>query len=728
MASAASSPRESPSLGKRSLSASTAGVGTVGMATYASTNVTAAELAAAAAADAIAAEKDKVVYAANRSVVIQFGSFTTRFGRITDRNPRVIATCAGFLRNGSDAAQPHAQVPPADQQQSRIRRKPARIQQNESETMVAATAAAAATSLTNSVAYSASTPGVDMLIPAGPKSFDEVVLGIGHMERLEERRRGGGKPIPWDTLVEDASAEEGLHAVSSQADESASSAKAEGYQAQHVNGLDTAMERPDRTSNKSTPHDAGKTTRTKRKVFDDSIDRMDLLNEHSYDLVFPVRNGRLAWTEYSRSALEGALDVLICHAMKCAVQDCEEERQGRMRPEGEGDENEMSDDEQADGRSPGPPSAGKGADKFGVVLVVPEEFKRLDIYTLVGAAFRQREIGSVIVHHTSVMASFGAGLSSCVVVDLGHTGGYVACVDDGLVVPESRVAIQYGGRALDAVLMELLRPKLRVGTQPLPEHELVRVSRCLKERRSSTTVTDNDVMATELVHTPSRTLRVHVGIGFRVVPALSLFYPDIFRFLQPSPLLDNHGRGIGYERSSTAALDLYQDDPDSMYFDMLVDDVTGNSCGSKVINMAGAGYFGRVLDGTNWAVDEAIVQSVLNSCEVRQPGMATELRKRLLGAVLVVGGCAGIDGLRARLESALSERVKQQFGDGGAAGATNVEVLLGGKDMPADTLAWKGGAVLAHIQAESGSELWLTAEQWAFKGSTALREKSLFFW
>jgi len=45
----------------------------------------------------------------------------------------------------------------------------------------------------------------------------------------------------------------------------------------------------------------------------------------------------------------------------------------------------------------------------------------------------------------SLSATFGAGLSNACVVDIGAQTTTIACVDEGAVIPDSRINLKYGG-------------------------------------------------------------------------------------------------------------------------------------------------------------------------------------------------------------------------------------------------------------------------------------------
>jgi actin-related protein 8 len=51
----------------------------------------------------------------------------------------------------------------------------------------------------------------------------------------------------------------------------------------------------------------------------------------------------------------------------------------------------------------------------------------------------------VFFHQESVCATFGSGVSSACVVDVGDQKTSVSCVEDGLCQPPTRLVLHYGG-------------------------------------------------------------------------------------------------------------------------------------------------------------------------------------------------------------------------------------------------------------------------------------------
>lgn len=75
---------------------------------------------------------------------------------------------------------------------------------------------------------------------------------------------------------------------------------------------------------------------------------------------------------------------------------------------------------------------------YGVILVVPDRCQAVDIVEMVNILLLRVNFGFVLIHQESIMATFGAGVPSACVVDIGYDRTSICCVDEGIVVPKTR--------------------------------------------------------------------------------------------------------------------------------------------------------------------------------------------------------------------------------------------------------------------------------------------------
>lgn len=109
-----------------------------------------------------------------------------------------------------------------------------------------------------------------------------------------------------------------------------------------------------------------------------------------------------------------------------------------------------------------------------------------------------------------------------------------------------------------------------------------------------------------------------------------------------------------------------------------------------------------------------------------------ELKRKMYGAVLVVGGGMRFAGAARWLQGSLALQTPNQFRGGGVGGAAEVSgqqqevVTMGAKDGEAPGTVWRGAAIMAGL--ESAPELFIEAAEWQKWGVRILRERAPFVW
>ncbi|KAJ9104346.1 hypothetical protein QFC19_003988 [Naganishia cerealis] len=113
-----------------------------------------------------------------------------------------------------------------------------------------------------------------------------------------------------------------------------------------------------------------------------------------------------------------------------------------------------------------PPVSTKDLWKYSVALIVPDHTDKAYIEGMCTVLLQRMGFRQCGVLQESLCATFGAGLSSACVVDIGAERTSVACVDDGLLLGETRHILHFGRDDVTSFYADLLR---RVS---FPYHEL----------------------------------------------------------------------------------------------------------------------------------------------------------------------------------------------------------------------------------------------------------------
>lgn len=75
---------------------------------------------------------------------------------------------------------------------------------------------------------------------------------------------------------------------------------------------------------------------------------------------------------------------------------------------------------------------------YRAVVVIPDMYRRRHVRAIIEVLLADLGFSAVLLHQESVCATFGAGVSSACVVDVGASKISVSCVDEGVSVEESR--------------------------------------------------------------------------------------------------------------------------------------------------------------------------------------------------------------------------------------------------------------------------------------------------
>lgn len=94
--------------------------------------------------------------------------------------------------------------------------------------------------------------------------------------------------------------------------------------------------------------------------------------------------------------------------------------------------------------------------EYAVILLIPDLYTLPYVRDMSDLLLRQMGFKQLAVVQESICATFGAGLSSACVVDIGARTTKVACVEEGLVVPDTRMLLDFGGDDVTSFFFTLL--------------------------------------------------------------------------------------------------------------------------------------------------------------------------------------------------------------------------------------------------------------------------------
>ncbi|KZT10183.1 actin-like ATPase domain-containing protein [Laetiporus sulphureus 93-53] len=94
--------------------------------------------------------------------------------------------------------------------------------------------------------------------------------------------------------------------------------------------------------------------------------------------------------------------------------------------------------------------------EYSVVLVIPDFYDRFYVEYFVRMLLVTMGFKQLCVQQESLAATYGAGISNACVVDMGATKTSIACVDDGMVIPDTRMSLNMSGDDITEFLYVLL--------------------------------------------------------------------------------------------------------------------------------------------------------------------------------------------------------------------------------------------------------------------------------
>ncbi|KAF2347925.1 Actin family [Trinorchestia longiramus] len=303
---------------------------------------------------------------------------------------------------------------------------------------------------------------------------------------------------------------------------------------------------------------------------------------------------------------------------------------------------------------------------FDLLCFLSDNFSALCKRPLTQVSLCDNDLSPVEDH---VAATFGSGVGSACVVDVGDQQTSVSCVEDALSIPSSRD--KCGVQELQIQVMDPGCKPASYNIQVGDELLLAPLSLCYPA-------------LLQLTGDKTRVLVQAPNPGHSEDP-----FDDLY-------LRDTSRRG-GKEASEGSG---EVGDEDMAGVD---ENLNGrpDTCGSV----------GPVLSGL-LSLEQAVHASIERCAE--------ETRRRMYSCILLVGAGASFPHLGKWLQSRLPLQIPMAYRP------EQLEVITRAKDLDPGTIAWKGAALMTGL--EGSGELWLTKAMWSKHGVRALREKCPFIW
>uniref|UniRef100_A0A4W6C4M6 Actin related protein 8 n=1 Tax=Lates calcarifer TaxID=8187 RepID=A0A4W6C4M6_LATCA len=393
------------------------------------------------------------------------------------------------------------------------------------------------------------------------------------------------------------------------------------------------------------------------------------------------------------------------------------------------------------------------------ILLVPDIYNRQHIKEVVNMLLLNMGFSAIIVHQESVCATFGSGLSSACVVDVGDQKTSLCCVEDGVSHRNSRLCLAYGGSDVTRTFFWLLQ---RAGF-PYRDCQLSSRLDCqlLQHLKETFCHLDQDISGLQdhefqtrfpeaqallfQVRLGDEKLQVNTTIILFPAP-MGLFYPTTFGIVgQKMTSLQYRSQGDSedpHDEHYLLATQSKQDQSSKSAADRKAISRPGGALDGEMRMqgemelgptqgdcLMGAGEMDEPLsahlsrktaimsqfESKALGLDKAILHSI-DCCA------SDETKRKMYSSILVVGGGLMFHGAQEFLLHRIINKMPPSF----RRLVDNVEVITRPKDMDPRLISWKGGAVLACL--DTTQEMWIHQREWQRFGVRMLRERAAFVW
>lgn len=288
--------------------------------------------------------------------------------------------------------------------------------------------------------------------------------------------------------------------------------------------------------------------------------------------------------------------------------------------------------------------------KFKCMLVIPDIYDKLMVENFVNILLTSIGMAKFGVIQEGVAATFGTGTSCACVVDVGAEKTSISCVDEGMIISDSRVYLNYGGdhitEAFTKILLQQEFPYKDINLYDNDDWELA-------ERLKQKFCTFDDAeIAVQLYHffmkkPGDKTKKFQFKVYDETMLApLGLFYPNLFELpssISPRPLFPesiDHYSGEPNNPFSRAHENLLAkraatDLADIKLLSRLVEERHAYKLGNLGVSRPDdEELLSDKMRAVSIPLDKAIIESITNA------GIALDFNKarKLYDNILVVGG------------------------------------------------------------------------------------------
>lgn len=387
------------------------------------------------------------------------------------------------------------------------------------------------------------------------------------------------------------------------------------------------------------------------------------------------------------------------------------------------------------------------------LLLIPDVYIHQHVKHMMDILLEKLGFGAAVVHQESVCATFGAGVGSACVVDVGDQKTSVCCVEDGISHKNTRITMEYGGSDITRCFHWLLG-KSGFSPRELDPRNTIDAL-LLQEYKESYCHLDQENFGVKdrsiLIRKPEQNI-VKYALKFgdeTILAPMSLFFPDMMG-LQGSHLIHVQSRSDGdpedphdefFLRQTTreAKLAKKKDNAemsrdnseanlgqfDDAQIQQQMDEDSNDAPDNLQVTDMNKGTRQQDIEEEQeiesepvlqlMGIDQAILQSI-DRCG------SDEVKKKMYSCIIVVGGGMMFEEAQQWLQYRVWVGMPHQY----RLMLETMDVLTRQKDLDPNLTCWKGASVLACL--DTIQELWIKQHEWEQFNVRMLRERAPFMW
>lgn len=360
---------------------------------------------------------------------------------------------------------------------------------------------------------------------------------------------------------------------------------------------------------------------------------------------------------------------------------------------------------------------------YRAVLIIPDIFDRDQAKLLVDIVLNRMKFSCIIVAQESVCGTFGSGLLSACLIDVGSHKTSICCIEDGLSIPSTRVTLKYGGNDISRLFLTLLQ----MSSFPYRDFDVmskldVLLLQELKETfcHLSLDIPSGHVHEFQVVQPDKKARLYKIKLGDEPLLApIALFVPDLFGLIDEE-LIETFPEHLPHDTEDLMD-DRYLLERRDLDTKKTKGETDNDSQSQENPQLSSQNNILKEhakiepLRHDGMPLDEAVMYSI-EQCNNQ------ETKRKMYSTILLIGGGMNFKGvdefLLKRLQMSLPTHyqfMKEQM-----------DVITRPKESDPRTTAWKGGSVMSIL--DSAQELWILRKEWNQYGVRILRERCGFQW